>query len=200
MEFGWVSLETVLPTCHPSPLGLHLRFRTRTKPQSSVLRCLARPRLINADFLHDARARGAGFINGMALKWKAQRSRRLKWKTHGFCVKMRIEQPKNAKKSCSHAVQETTSLFALLWRARMARHVHAASHVPSDTAGEHDTPTPTPVLVRPRGRAPTSESGVREHTPHFRCSSRTTRTRTKVKDAKMTTKAAVFGRIRLNKE
>ena len=51
------------------------------------------------------------------------------------------------------------------------------SHVPSDTAGEHDTSTP--VLVRPRGRAPTSESGVREHnTPHFRCSSRTTRTRT----------------------
>ena len=46
------------------------------------------------------------------------------------------------------------------------------------TAGEHDTPTS--VLVRPRGRVPTSESGVREHTPHFRCSSRTTRTRTKI--------------------
>ena len=43
-------------------------------------------------------------------------------------------------------MQETTSLFALLWRARMTRHPHAASHVPSDTAGEHDTPTP--VLVR----------------------------------------------------
>ena len=41
--------------------------------------------------------RGAGFINGMALKWKAQRSRRLKWKSHGFCVKMRIEQPKKIK-------------------------------------------------------------------------------------------------------
>ena len=52
-------------------------------------------------------------------------------------------------------VQETTSLFALLWRARMTRHPHAALHVPSDTAGEHDTPTP--VLVRPRGRAPTGE-------------------------------------------
>ena len=49
----------------------------------------------------------------------------------------------------SRSVQETTSLFALLWRARMTRHAHAASHVPSDTAGEHDTPTP--VLVRPRG-------------------------------------------------
>ena len=49
-------------------------------------------------------------------------------------------------------VPETTSLFALLWRTRMIRHKHAASHVPSDTAGEHDTSTP--VLVRPRGRAP----------------------------------------------
>ena len=88
------------------------------------------------------------------------------------------------------AVQETTSLFALLWRARMTRHPHAASHVPSDTAGEHDNPTP--VLVRPRGRAPTSESGVREHTPHSRCSSRTTRTRTKIKHTQMTTKAAFF--------
>ena len=75
------------------------------------------------------------------------------------------------------AVPETTSLFALLWRTRMIWHAHAASHVPSDMAGEHDTSTP--VLVQPRGRAPTSESGVREHTPHFRCSSRTTRTRTK---------------------
>jgi hypothetical protein len=37
-------------------------------------------------------------------------------------------------------VQEATSLFALLWRARMTRHAHAASHVPSDTAGEHATP------------------------------------------------------------
>ena len=36
---------------------------------------------------------------------------------------------------------ETTSLFALLWRARVIRHAHAASHVPSDTAGEHATPT-----------------------------------------------------------
>ena len=98
---------------------------------------------------------------------------------------------------CSRSVQEgTTSLFALLWRARMTRHAHAASHVPSDTAGEHDTPTP--VLVRPRGRAPTSESGVREHTPRSRCSSRTTRTRTKIKHTQMTTKAAFFGRIRLN--
>ena len=96
------------------------------------------------------------------------------------------------------AVQETTSLFALLWRARVTRHAHAASHVPSeDTAGgEHDTPTP--VLVRPRGRAPTSESGVREHTSHSWCSSRTTRTRTKIKHTQMTTKAAFFGRIRLN--
>ena len=59
-------------------------------------------------------------------------------------------------------------MFALLWRARMIRHVNAASHVPSDMAGEHDTPT-TPVFVRPRGRAPTSESGVREHTPRSRC-------------------------------
>jgi hypothetical protein len=41
----------------------------------------------------------------MALKWKAQRSRRLKWKTHGLCVKMRIEQPKNAKNSCSESQQ-----------------------------------------------------------------------------------------------
>ena len=41
--------------------------------------------------------------------------------------------------------------------------------------------TSTPVLARPRGRAPTSESCVREYTPHFRCSSRTTRTRTKIK-------------------
>ena len=87
------------------------------------------------------------------------------------------------------AVQETTSLFALLlWRARMTRHLHAASHVPSDTAGEHGTSTP--VLVRPRGHAPTSESGVREHTPHSRCSFRTTRTRTKIKHTQMTTKAA----------
>ena len=62
-----------------------------------------------------------------------------------------------------HAVPEPTSLFALLWRTRVIRHAHAASHVPSDTAGEHDTSTP--VLVRPRGRAPTSESGVREHAP-----------------------------------
>ena len=93
-------------------------------------------------------------------------------------------------------VPETTSLFALLWRTRVIRHAHAASHVPSDTAGEHDTSTP--VLVRPRGRAPTSESGVREHTPHFRCSSRTTRTRTKIKNAKMTTKAAWVGRNRLH--
>ena len=75
------------------------------------------------------------------------------------------------------SVPETTSLFALLWRARVIRHAHAASHVPSGTAGEHDTPTP--VLMRPRGRVPTSESGVREHTPHFRRSSRTTRIRTK---------------------
>ena len=95
----------------------------------------------------------------------------------------------------SPAVQETTSLFALLWRARMTRHAHAASHVPSDTPGEHDTPTP--VLVRPRGRAPTSESGVREHKPHSRCSSRTTRTRTKMKHTQMTTIADWFGRIRL---
>ena len=95
------------------------------------------------------------------------------------------------------AVPETTSLFALLWRAHVIRHAHAASHVaPSDTAGEHDTPTP--VLVRPRGRAPTSESGVREHTPHFRCSSRTTRTRTKIKTAKMTTNAAWVSRNRLH--
>ena len=84
-------------------------------------------------------------------------------------------------------------LFALLWlwRARMIRHANAASHVPSDMAGEHDTPTP--VFVRPRGRAPTSESGVREHTvhtPRSRCSSRTTRTQTKIKHTQMTTKAA----------
>ena len=97
----------------------------------------------------------------------------------------------------AHAsVQETTSLFALLWRARVTRHAHAASHAPSGTAGEHDTPTP--VLVRPRGRAPTSESDVREHTSHSWCSSRTTRTRTKIKHTQMTTKAAFFGRIRLN--
>ena len=61
-------------------------------------------------------------------------------------------------------VPETTSLFVLLWRTRGIRHAHATLHVPSDTAGEHATSTP--VLVRPRGRAPTSESGVREHTPH----------------------------------
>ena len=54
----------------------------------------------------------------------------------------------------------------VLWRARITRHAHAASHVPSGTAGGHDTPTP--VLVRPRGRAPISESSVREHTPHSR--------------------------------
>ena len=88
-------------------------------------------------------------------------------------------------------VPETTSLFALLWRTRVIRLAHAASHVPSDTAGEHGTSTP--VFVRPRGRAPTSESGVREHTLHFRCSSRTTRTRTNNKNAKMTTKAAMGG-------
>ena len=57
-------------------------------------------------------------------------------------------------------VHETTSLFALLWRTRVIRQAHAASHVPSDTEGEHATSTP--VLVRPRGRAPASESGVRE--------------------------------------
>ena len=43
------------------------------------------------------------------------------------------------------------------------RHAHAASPVPSDTTGEHATSTP--VLVRPRGRAPPSESDVRELTP-----------------------------------
>ena len=43
-----------------------------------------------------------------------------------------------------------------------------------------------------------SESGVREHTPRSWCSSRTTRTRTKVKYSQMTTKAAFFGRIRLH--
>ena len=47
----------------------------------------------------------------------------------------------------ARAVPETTSLFALLWRTRVIRHAHAASHVPSDTAGEHATSTP--VLVRP---------------------------------------------------
>ena len=78
-------------------------------------------------------------------------------------------------------------------RAAMAR-----AHEPSDTAGEHGTPTP--VLVRPHGRAPTSKSGVREHTPYSRCSSRTTRTRTKIKHAQMTTKPAFFGRIRLHLE
>ena len=90
------------------------------------------------------------------------------------------------------------SLFALLWRARMIRHANAASHMPSDMAGEHDTPTP--VFVRPRGRAPTSESGVREHTLRSRCSSRTTRTRTKIEHTQMTIKAAFFGRIRLHYE
>ena len=88
--------------------------------------------------------------------------------------------------------------FAVRAALARARHAHAASHVPSGTAGEHDTPTP--VLMRPRGRVPTSESCVREHTPHFRCrcSSRTTRTRTKLKkNATMTTKAAWVGRNRL---
>ena len=80
--------------------------------------------------------------------------------------------------------------------AKRRRNAHAASHVPSDTAREHDTSTP--VLVRPRGRAPTSKSGVREHTPPFRCSSRTARTRTKIKNAKITTKAAWVGRNRLH--
>ena len=47
----------------------------------------------------------------------------------------------------------------------MIRYAHAASHVPSDTAGDHDTPSP--VLVRPRGRVFTSESGVRKHKPPF---------------------------------
>ena len=89
------------------------------------------------------------------------------------------------------SVPETTSLFALLWRTRVIRHAHAVSHVPSDTAGEYATSTP--VLVRPRGRAPISESGVREHTPHFRCSSRTTR-----QFFLMATKAALVGRIRLH--
>ena len=93
---------------------------------------------------------------------------------------------------------ETTSLFALLWRTRVIRHPHAASHVPSNTAGEHATSAM--VLVRPRGRAPTSESDVREHTPHFRCSSRTTRTRTTIKNAKMITKAARVGGNRLHYE
>ena len=73
-----------------------------------------------------------------------------------------------------------------LWRTRVIRHAHAASHVPSDTTGEHHTSTP--VIVPPRGRAPASESCVREHTPYFRCSSRTTRTGTKTKNAKMTIK------------
>ena len=36
-------------------------------------------------------------------------------------------------------VHETTSLFALLWRTRMIRQAHAASHVPLDTEGEHAT-------------------------------------------------------------
>ena len=96
----------------------------------------------------------------------------------------------------THAVPETTSLFALLWRTRMIRLAHAASHVPSDTAGEHGTSTA--VLVRPRDRAPTSESGVREHTLNFRCSSRTTRTRRNNKNAKMTTKAVMGGSQRLH--
>ena len=68
--------------------------------------------------------------------------------------------------------------FAVRAAVARARHAHAASHVPSDTTGAGEDDTPTPVLVRPRGRAPTSESGVRKHTPHSRCSSRTTRTRT----------------------
>ena len=87
--------------------------------------------------------------------------------------------PRPTAAAATREVSETTSLFALLWHTRVIRHAHAASHVPSDTAGEHATSTP--VLVRPRGRASTSESGIREYTPHFRCSSRTTRTRTKIK-------------------
>ena len=39
-------------------------------------------------------------------------------------------------------------------------------------------------------RPPVKKSGVREHTPYSRCSSRTTRTRTKIKHAQMTTKPA----------
>ena len=38
-------------------------------------------------------------------------------------------------------------------------HAHAASHVPSDTTGENDIPTP--VLVRPRGRVPTYQPRVK---------------------------------------
>ena len=82
-----------------------------------------------------------------------------------------------------HPVPETTLLFALLWRSIIVRHAHAASHGPSDTAGEHDTPTP-PVVMRPHGRALPSESGE-------------SRTRTKSKNIKMTTKAALVGRNRL---
>ena len=94
------------------------------------------------------------------------------------CARPRFIDPNMAGRSPGLPVPETTLLFALLWRTRVViRHAPAASHVPSNTAREHDTSTPD--LVRPRGRAPTSESGVREYTPHFRCSSRTARTRTK---------------------
>lgn len=41
--------------------------------------------------------------------------------------------------SARAAVAEPTLLFALLWRLRIVRHAHAASHGPLDTAGEHDT-------------------------------------------------------------
>ena len=94
-------------------------------------------------------------------------------------------------------VPEMTLLFALLWRSRIVRHAHAASRGPSDTAEEHDTPTP--VVMRPRGRALPSESGVREHThPILVVRVENHEHEQKAKNAKMTINAALMGRKRLH--
>ena len=91
----------------------------------------------------------------------------------------------------------TALLFALLWPTRVIRDAHAASHVPSDTAGEeHDTPTP--VLVRPCDLAvvtrppPVKVARLRTHTSFSVFVSSNTKT-SEIQNAKMITQKNGMG-------
>ena len=79
------------------------------------------------------------------------------------------------------------------------RHAHAVSHVPSDTRQESTAPRLRFSCDLAVTRPPVKVAFANIHLiPQFRCSSRTTRKRTKNKNAKTTTKAVWVGRNRLH--